>query len=148
MGHVRIVLAFIGSVLVALVIAAAAHTQFVLAGLTGLGVDIPVGIRIATTARDIVGLAPSYGVIIAVGFLIAFGVAALVRRHTTTLSPVAFPIAGAVAIAASLVLMNLSFPGTPLAGARSTAGIAAQVIAGGMGGWAFSRLARRRTPAQ
>ena len=112
----RIVLAFIGSVLVALVIAAAAHTQFVLAGLTGLGVDIPVGVRITTTARDIVGLAPSYGVIIAAGFLIAFGVAAVVRRYTTTLSPLAFPIAGAVAIAAALVLMNLSFPGTPLAG--------------------------------
>ena len=148
MRRLRIVLAFGGSVRVALVIAAAAHTQFVLAGLTGLGVEVPVGVRIATTARDIVGLAPSYGAIIAIGFLIAFAIAAVVRRYTTVLSPLAFPIAGAVAIAAALVLMNLAFPGTPLAGARSTVGIAAQVIAGAMGGWAFAQLARRRDAAQ
>src|SRR5690554_5860363 len=78
MWILRIVLAFIGAVIVTTVLGAVFHTQFILARLVDMGIDIPFAERWSTTLHDIGGMAPLFGVVIALGFLVAFIAGALV----------------------------------------------------------------------
>ncbi|MEP2759344.1 MAG: hypothetical protein ABJP66_09780, partial [Hyphomicrobiales bacterium] len=75
---------FVLAVIVTTVLGAIAHTQFVLAELTGLGIEIPVSDRLSTTVQDIAGMGPMFGMIIAIAFLIAMSAAALVYRLAGT----------------------------------------------------------------
>ena len=139
MWVVRIVLAFILAVIVPTVLGAIAHTQFVLARLAGLGVDIPFGDRIATTLHDIVGMAPLFGAIVGAGFIVAFSAGALVFRLAGVQRTLIYAVAGAVSLAVTLLVMNALFEITAIAGARSTFGFLAQVAAGAVGGLTFAK---------
>jgi hypothetical protein len=109
--------------------------------LARLGVEVPLADRLATTAHDIVGMAPAYAPIIGVGFAIAFPIAALViRRVLPGWRAVGYPLAGFVAVAAALATMIALFEITPIAGARSAAGFVCQALAGAVGGHVFARL--------
>jgi len=146
----RVILAFLAAVVVAGVLAATASTQFVLAELKGLGVDIPLGARFSMTAHDIVGMGTLYFPIIGVAFLIAFPVAALIVRFLLPgWTTVGYTLAGFVAILSLLLIMIAVFGLIPVAGARSTAGLLAQCLAGGAGGYFFARLLQgAREPAR
>lgn len=140
----RILVAFVAAVAITEVVAASASTQFVLAALADLGVSIPLSDRIATTAHDIVGMASIYAPIIAVGFLIAFPVAALVIHYALPLwHRLGYALAGFVAMITALAIMIALFDVTPIAGARSAAGFICQGLAGAAGGYVFASLARR-----
>ena len=146
----RVILAFLAAVVVAGVLAATASTQFVLAELSGLGVAIPLGARLSMTAQDIVGMGTLYFPIIAVAFLIAFPVAALIVRFLLPgWSIVGFTLAGFVAILSALLVMIAIFGLVPVAGARSIPGMLAQCLAGAAGGYFFARLVQSapRDPA-
>ena len=124
------------------VLAAAGSTQFVLAELAALGVQVPLGDRVATTAHDIVGMFPAYGAINAVGFLIALSLAAWLTRRWPAARNALFVLAGAGAVLTALYAMRWSFGITLVAGARSTGGLAVQALAGAAGGWLYARLTR------
>lgn len=138
----KIVLGFVLAVIVATVLGAIAHTQFVLAGLTDLGVAVPFGERMSMTLHDILGLGPLYGGIVGLGFLVAMAAGALVFRLAGIQRTLIYAVAGAVAIAAALTTMGMVYDITPIAGARSMAGFAAQMIAGALGGLTFARISR------
>ena len=143
MKPVRVILAFLAAVVVTEVTGAVVQTQFVLASLTDLGIEISLTQRLAMTIHDIAGLVEIYLPVIAVGFIIAFGIAALVVRWLLPgRAAIGYPLAGLTAVVAAIVIMTLMFDVSPIAGARSTPGLIGQALAGALGGWIFYRLTR------
>lgn len=144
----RLLFAFAVAVVVTEVLAAAASTQFVLARLVELDVRVPFDVRLATTARDVVGMAGTYLPIIAIGQAIAFVVcAAVVRRLSPLWARIGYPLAGFCAVTVALALMIQLLEITPVAGARSALGFLVQGLAGAVGGWLFARLRPGALPA-
>ncbi|TWJ06694.1 hypothetical protein [Altererythrobacter ishigakiensis] len=138
---------WIGALLVAAfstyVIGVIANSQFVM---NAHGVPISLTERVNMTAFDVSNMW-LYFVVILVALLLGFLIAMAVKRLLPGLSRFAFPIAGAAAIGATLGLMYLQFQTVPISGARSGLGFTSQVLAGGFGGWVFSRIARKQNAA-
>lgn len=127
-----LIVASIGTYVVAVI----ANAQFVIGAH-----NVPVSFldRLNMTAFDVSNMW-LYLVIILIALLLGFTIAALVKRFLPSLASVAYPIAGAAALGMVLGLMYLQFQTVPISGARSTLGFAAQVIAGGIGGWIFAKV--------
>ena len=137
--------AFLVSAAATLALASLGHSLMVQSALADLGVDLPATVRASGIARDLAGLAPTLGPVIAGALLIAFAIAALLRRRTgARLRALAFPLAGWAAMLATLGGMRLAFGLTPLAGARTASGFLLVSLAGLAGGLLFEILARRR----
>ena len=132
------------SVLVAYTLASLAHTQQVLAGLLHLGVHIALSDRLGMFAGDWVGLY-LYLAVIAIGFIIAFSVMALLKRLVSVDTTLLFALGGALAMLCILVAMRELASLTPIAGARGPLGFALQCMAGATGGAVFGRSLARAT---
>jgi hypothetical protein len=142
MRVLKIVAAFLAALLVTTVAGTVFQSQFNLAQLTALGVSIPMGLRLETTARDLAGFAPNFGALSAAAFLVAFTVTGLIRRWLPQQRTALYALAGAVAIWAMLMLMELALGLTAIAAARTLAGFTSLVVAGALGGWVFAVLSR------
>ncbi|MCC5885542.1 MAG: hypothetical protein JJT88_03820 [Gammaproteobacteria bacterium] len=144
----RFILAFLAAVLVSAALAAAASTQFVLAELARLGVEISFADRLSMTAHDVIGMGRLYLPVIGVGFLLAFGVAALVIRYLLPgWSVLGYSLAGFTAILAIILIMIVAFGLVPIAGARSIPGMLSQCLSGAVGGYLFARMLHWRRTA-
>jgi hypothetical protein len=147
MNVLRWLMAWALGVVVAGALGSVIQSQFNLARISGLGESIGLATRLQTTGHDLVHFAPIYLIIVALGFLIALVVAgALVRRlpgHGGWL----FPLAGFLAVAAALGLMNAMLPVTVIGAARSVAGFIALCLAGALGGWLHWRTLLAGRPA-
>lgn len=149
MGRLRILRAFAVAVVLMAGLGTVAQTQFVLAALGAVGAPLSLADRLAMTADDLLGFAPLYAGLVAIGFLIAFSAAGLVRRWLPLPRLPVFALAGAVCIAVMLVLMREVFFGIPLiAGTRSPAGVAAQIACGAVAGAVFVALLPHATRRQ
>lgn len=126
------------SAVVAYVLAAIASQQVVLAGVNAYE-SVSLSENVSTTLSAIVAqpIGTLYFLVIAVGFLVAFYVANLVKAVVPALSGIAYPTAGAVAIVAALVLMRAQYDIVPILGAQSAYGFWLQVLAGVIGGVVF-----------
>ncbi|MFQ5561940.1 MAG: hypothetical protein ACE5FO_00060 [Parvularculaceae bacterium] len=130
---------FILAAAVAALAAIGFHTATVLGRLAALGTEISAATWAETLLRNFLGLAPSYGAVVAIALALGFAVAALLKPRAGPLAPFAYPLAGAGALAVALVLMHIAYDGiTPIAGARGTAGFLLQCLAGGLGGAVFA----------
>ena len=136
----RILVAYVLAVLVAYLLAATAATQSVLASLEEMGVVVSLGERLATTGADLIGMFPTYGLIIAVALAIALPIATNIARYLPGWRRVGVVTAGAVALIVPHLLMNELLEITPIAAARTTLGVLIQGLAGGVGGYAFYLL--------
>ena len=135
---IRRSLIFILSVLVTLCAASFLHTQIILSGLTDLGAEIPLGVRLSTSVTDLIGLAPAFGSVIAIALLLGLLVAGVARRFIPLPRPAAFGIAGGAAMATTLWLMQLSYDITPIASTRTPMGLLLVCMAGILGGVIFA----------
>lgn len=117
-------------------------TQFVIAGLESVGVDVPIGERIRMTFVDL-RILILYSLLIAAFLFPAFLVAGLCAGKLQGARQGWFTLAGATAIVAGLKLMEHTLGGMMVAGARSVTGLLFQAIAGGFGGWCFAYLTTR-----
>ena len=120
------------------------NSQFVM---NAHGVPISFSERLNMTAFDISNMV-LYFVVILVSLLLGFLIATVVKRFLPSLSGAAFPVAGAAAIGTALGLMYIMFQTVPISGARSALGFLSQVIAGGVGGWIFAKIAVRSDQAK
>ena len=130
---------FVVAILVAGVVGSLFSTQFVLAGLTGLGVDVSIGTRLSMSVTDLrilETLAPA----VAAALLPAFVVAAICVRWMGGSRTIWFTVAGASAIVVELLIIGSVLGLMPIAGARTTAGLLSQGLAGALGGFAYARL--------
>ena len=98
----RLVGGFIAAVLVTVTVASFAHTHFTIQALRAVGAEVPPSVAMETVGGDIVGLAPSFGAVIAIALLLGFVIAGLVRRFVRLPRPIAFALAGGAALATAL----------------------------------------------
>ena len=142
---IRWVLGLIAAALATYVVGTALNSQFVI-GMHDISVSI--GDRFNMTLFDISNMV-AYLVIVAIALLIGFLIATILKRFLPNLARVAYPIAGAAAIAVALGAMYIMFQTIPISGARSTMGFLAQMFAGAIGGWVFAKIAVQPvTPAK
>ena len=134
----------VAAALVTTALASLGHSFMVQRELTALGVEIGFGTRLVTAGRDFIGLAPSFGAIVSAALLIAFVVAGLLKQRAGALAPVAYPLAGWVAVLLALLAMRLAFGFSPLAGARTMAGFLLISLSGLVGGAVYAFVAQRR----
>ncbi|SIN59830.1 hypothetical protein SAMN02745824_0367 [Parasphingorhabdus marina DSM 22363] len=135
----RFTLGLLAGAIVTYLLGTAVNSQFVM---NAHGVPVSWGDRLNMTLFDISNML-AYLAIIAVSFLIAFLIARVIKRFLPNMADIAYPIAGAAAMGTALGLMYMIFQTVPISGARSTAGFLAQMIAGGIGGWIFAKVASR-----
>ncbi len=138
----RIFLGFIAAILTAYLIGTILNAQFVIAA---HNVPVSLADRWNMTAFDVSNML-LYLMVIGIGFLIAFLIAAVLKRFLPMLAAIAYPLAGAVAIGAALGLMYIQFQTVPISGARSGFGFFAQMLAGAVGGWVFGQIIARNRP--
>ena len=135
----RLLLAFFLAVVLAALLGSITQTQFNLAALQALGAPIPLGVRLGTTAQDVLGFGPTFALLAAAGFLFALPLAAWCSRRLLTLRWPIFLLAGALAVWAALTLANALAPMPTLVAAnRSMAGTVALMLAGSAGAWLFA----------
>jgi len=136
---------FVLAVAVTYLLAVISASQHVAASLEGMGAEVTIGTRLAMIGHDLGGMATSFLPMIAIGFLIAFGVAALLlRRLPRHRRYLLYSIAGAAAVVTIHVALHAAFDITPVAVARSGGGLLVQGLCGAVGGYVFARLTGAR----
>ena len=138
--------AFVAAVLATGVLASIFSTQFVIAALAEVGIEIPFGTRLNMTVTDL-PVIQLFGILAIIAFLVAFLVAALCTRFLPGSRQFWFTFGGAVSIVAGLVLLQNLAGNMPMGGARSTLGLLFQGLAGAAGGWLFQRLTQPQEAA-
>ncbi|MCU0890548.1 MAG: hypothetical protein MUE77_02105 [Sandarakinorhabdus sp.] len=132
--------AWSAAVLVTTIVASMVQSWQVQARISSLGVSIPPALAAETAWRDFTGLAVPLMLVFGLALLLGFALAGWLRARTPRLAPLAWPLAGFGAIAATLALMQFSMEITPLAGARGTDGFLLFCAAGGLGGLVYAWL--------
>jgi hypothetical protein len=135
----KLATALLVSAAVTSLLASIFSTQFVVAGLQTINVDIPVSTRLSMTAADFGILTVLLPAVLAC-FLIAFLVAGFCAARLGGSRSSWFTAAGATSLVAELMIMQGVFGVMPVSGARSMAGLLTQGIAGAAGGYLFARL--------
>lgn len=136
---IRYIMGLISGAIAAYLVASVFNSQFII---NAHNVPVSFADRFNMTMFDLSNMY-LYLVIILISFLLAFGIAALLKRFLPRLSSVAYPIAGAAAIGAALGLMYATFQTVPISGARSSLGFLSQVFAGAVGGWVYGKILAR-----
>ncbi|NOX94364.1 MAG: hypothetical protein GXP04_04505 [Alphaproteobacteria bacterium] len=141
MRLLRMGLAYLAAVIVTYALASAFYTQQVLAKQAAIGAVYTQQQQISTYMDNFAGLAMTYGLMLAIGLLIAFLIAAVAKRILKPLAPIAYPIAGAAAVFTVIwAIENLVAPGGvgAIGGARDALGVSLQCLAGAAGGLVFA----------
>lgn len=138
--YLRLCTHFIVAVIFAFIIASLFHSQFVMAELSKVGVEILLNDRLSMSIDDLLGLYPTYGIVIAVSYFISFIVAGLLIKRFKLSSYILYCVAGGVGVTVALLAMHPILEITLLAGARSTFGFICQSLAGAIGGAVFANL--------
>ncbi|EZH78103.1 hypothetical protein AU05_22030 [Ectopseudomonas composti] len=140
----RLLLAFLLAVLLASLLASIFQTQTNLAALQALGAPMPLDVRVGTTCLDLLGFAPTFALLAALGFLVALPLAAWMVRRLPALRWLIFVLAGAAAIWTALALANALAPmPTLIAADRSPFGTLGLMACGSVGALLFGLLGRR-----
>ncbi len=140
MRAIGVIVIWLLAVLIATVLGSIVQTQFNLAALTGLGVDISAATRLRATVHDLTGFTPLYGAVIAAAFLVALPLASWLARRWPGLRTGLYLLAGSLGILAALLLMAAVMPITPVAAARTLSGLLALAACGLVAGWTFATL--------
>ena len=128
------------------ILATVSATQHVVAQLASMGIDVGLGDRLAMTVKDLAGMAGMFLPLIAFALLAAFLVTALIVHWWDRWRIALYVIAGAAAMVTLHLALHLAFGLTPVAIARSGAGLVVQALAGAAGGYLYARLRGNRSP--
>jgi len=143
MQIIRTIIAFIAAAVITYLLASVFYTQQVLSAQFAVSEPYPLAAQLETYWANMVGQAPSYGVVLTLGLLIAFTVAWGVKRVLKPLAVVAYPVAGAVAVFTVIYFIENVMAGGGagvIGGARTLLGLSLQCLAGAIGGFVFSIL--------
>ena len=139
---IRKLIAYLLAVIVAYILASITATQSVIARLAEMGIEVNFADRLRMTLQDIAGMAPMFLPMIAVGFLAAFLLTALLCRWLGKRSKLLYILAGAVALITIHLTLNLAFGITPVAIARTMGGLLIQGLAGAVGAYFYTHTNR------
>lgn len=141
----RRLLALLMAIVIAVAWGALVQTQFNIAALQSIGAEIPIGLRLEMSARDLLGFSPIYGVIVSCALTIALPCAALLARWNPRLRSLLFALAGGVSIALAIRLVDAATPPpTLIAATRGISGWLLMALGGSLGAIWYAR----RTGAQ
>jgi hypothetical protein len=133
----RVLIAYTGAVVAAFLAASILATQFILANVAEMGMDVSLGVRLQATLHDIAGLSATYLPLIAIAFLVALLVASGITRVLPRQRLLLFTLAGAVGIIALHTIMKAVLGLSGIAATRTLAGLLSQGLAGALGGYVF-----------
>lgn len=141
----RLVRYFLAAVLIATLLGSIVQTQFNIAAIAGLGIEVGWPQRITMTLHDLVSFTPIYGAMVAITLLFALPVAALGARAWPRARPWWFLAAGACGILVAFQITDAALPmPTFIAATRGPGGLLAMMASAALGSLAFSLLSRRR----
>ncbi len=146
----RLIPGFLAAVVVTVVWGSVVQTQYNLAALTGIGVEIGPGTNLRATFTDLFsGFSLTYaGYMVLPALLVAFFLAWLVVQRTGG-AFLWFGLAGGLAILAAIPLVNWLSPLALLIGASRDVSCTVVMAAGGVaGGLLFAWIARPQRPGQ
>ena len=141
---IRWLLSWAAAVLLTAVGGSLIQSQYNLARLGAIHEPVSLGQRLAFTGQDLLGFAPNYAVLVALGLLLAFLVAGLIARWLPEQRQWLYPLAGFAAIATMLGLMSAMLPVTAISAARSPVGFVLMCLPGALGGWLHGRAFQRQ----
>ena len=133
-------IAYLASVIDATLIISIISSQLVLADVASFGLDVPINVRLATTASDLAGLGPALLVLVAATYAVAFTVAAFGRRRFGGSAYLWYPVAGLTSLPVAIVAIKWLMGGTLLASARTPLGMALVALGSMSGGWLYCWL--------
>jgi hypothetical protein len=139
---IRILMAWAIAVVVAVVLGSLAQSGFNLAALAELGVELGAAEWIGTAWHDLLNFTPTYALLVAIAFAIAWPLAATLKRAFPGHRGLLFTLAGFSAIWTTIAIMNRALPVTGIAATREIEGTLALAIAGALAGWLYARLTR------
>ncbi|MDT8450246.1 MAG: hypothetical protein RQ847_08720 [Wenzhouxiangellaceae bacterium] len=128
------------AVVVAVVLGSIVQTGFNLAALAELGVPVGWDECLAAIGHDLVHFAPTYAVLSAIAFALAWPVAGLLSRRLHANRTLLFMLAGFSAVAVMILAMNQLLPVTAIAATRNASGLLAMSLAGASAGAIYVRL--------
>jgi hypothetical protein len=144
---INLVMAFCAAVLAAFITGSILATQFILANVSAMGMEVTAGVRLQATLHDLVGLSSSYLPMIAVALLIAMLTASGAARLLPAQRKLLFVLAGAVALISIHLLIKVVLGLSGVAATRTVAGLLSQGLAGALGGYVFFTLRRPQVGA-
>ena len=118
-------------------------TQFNLAEITALGLNVPFADRLATTAHDLVGGLPLIATIFGFGFIIAMPITGIIARWVKILPHVAHALGGFAGVGVTLFALKALLAITPIGAARDIDGFIALCLSGAVAGYVYSALKAR-----
>lgn len=146
-ARVRVLLGWLLAVLVASVGGTLVQVQLNAEAIAALGVPVPVGQRLSMLGHDLLGFAPLYAAFVAAAFLVAWPIAAGLSRLWPAWRTALFALAGALALATMLFLMQLALPITVIAAARTGVGAFGLCLAGALAGLSYVAWIRAQNPS-
>jgi hypothetical protein len=121
-----------------------AQTHHNLQALAGLGVALPVALRLQTMAQDLAGFGPMYAAVLAAAWLPSLPVAAWLARRRPRWRVPLFAAAAGLGLLAALQAVNAVAPMPHLIDAtRSPWGLGAMVMGAAFAGAAYGARSRR-----
>lgn len=141
----RVLKAYVAAVFMAYLLASVAASQVILAQVTAMGVTVSLTDRVSASFHDLIGLASSYLLLIAVAFALAIPVAYGLQRLLPRQRVLFYTLAGFTAIVALHMIMKAILGVSGIAATRSLPGLLSQGAAGAAGGLCFHALTRRRS---
>ena len=139
----RTVLAFIVGWVMLIFLFIFTATQFNLAEIAALGLNVPFADRLATTAHDLVGGLPLIATIFGFGFIIAMPITGIIARWVKILPHVAHALGGFAGVGVTLFALKALFASTPIGAARDIDGFIALCLSGAVAGYVYSALKAR-----
>lgn len=118
-------------------------TQFNLAEIAALGLNVPFADRLATTAHDLVSGLPLIATIFGFGFIIAMPITGIIARWVKILPHVAHALGGFAGVGVTLFALKALFAITPIGAARDIDGFIALCLSGAAAGYVYSALKAR-----
>ena len=133
--------AFSAAVLLAVAWGSVWQTQSNLAELQARGAQVGWGVRLRTTAQDLLGFGPLYAAVVVVAYALAFPLAARLARQGAR--SVWFALAGWSALLLAIRLLDAATPPPVLiAATRSAFGWLGMTAGGALAGALYARLRR------
>lgn len=139
---VRTLVGYIGAVVVAHVLGAAAAAQHVIGRFEAMAGEISFAERMSWTLGDIAGMATGaiYPLAVAVALLLAFSIAGFIVRRVGGLRTLGFILAGALGLLSMHLVLNSATGLNAVAATRELSGLLMQAVAGALAGVVYVLL--------
>lgn len=141
---VRIIGGYAVAVLVTYVFGAIFISQGNIASVINMGFDVTIGQRLEAMLHDVSNMTDIYLPVVAVSFVLALSVAAIIIHFVPDLRLIGYTLAGFAALIAVHVLVKTVFGISGIAPTRTMVGLLAQGLAGALGGYMFHLVSAKK----